>query len=44
MYLSICVINAEKPLTLSQSIEKLQHFEINFDRKKSTQTSNIWQI
>jgi hypothetical protein len=27
------VTNAEKPLTLSQSLEKLQHFEINFDGK-----------
>jgi 3-methyladenine DNA glycosylase Tag len=26
--------NAEKLLTLSQSIEKLQHFEISFDGKK----------
>jgi hypothetical protein len=27
------VTNAEKPLTLSQSLEKFQHFEINFDGK-----------
>jgi hypothetical protein len=26
-------MNAEEPLTLSQSIEKLQHFEISFDGK-----------
>jgi hypothetical protein len=29
------VTNAEKPLTLSQFIEKLQHFEISFDGKKN---------
>jgi hypothetical protein len=28
-------------LTLSQSIEKLQHFEINFDGKKLTQNSEF---
>jgi hypothetical protein len=31
-------------LTLSESIEKLQHFEINFDGKKSTQNSDFWHF
>jgi hypothetical protein len=29
------VTHAEKPLTLSQSIVMLQHFEISFDGKKT---------
>jgi hypothetical protein len=32
---SYCVTNAEKPFTLSQSIEKLQHFKISFDGKSN---------
>jgi hypothetical protein len=35
--------NAEKLFTLSQSIEKLQHFEISFDGK-TTQNSDFWQF
>jgi hypothetical protein len=34
-------------LTLSQSIEKLQHFEINFDEKKQQkkpQNIDFWQF
>jgi hypothetical protein len=38
------VTNVEKRLTLSESIEKLQHFEINFERKKSMQNSDFWQF
>jgi hypothetical protein len=34
--------DAEKPFTLSQFIEKLQHFEISFDKKK--QNSDFWQF
>jgi hypothetical protein len=34
---------AEKPLTLSQTNEKLQHFEISFDRKNQRKIL-IWQF
>jgi hypothetical protein len=33
--LIVCVTNAEKPLTPSQSIEKWQYFEISFDGKNN---------
>jgi hypothetical protein len=32
---------AEKPFTLSQFIEKLQHFEISFDGKKTMRNSDF---
>jgi hypothetical protein len=35
--------NAEKPLSMSQCIENLQHFEIRFDGK-STQNIDIWHL
>jgi hypothetical protein len=33
-----------KPFTLSQFIEKLQHFEISFDGKKTMQKNDFWQF
>jgi hypothetical protein len=36
--------NTATHLTLSQSTEKLQQFEISFDGKKSAQSNDFWQF
>jgi hypothetical protein len=36
-----CTTKSEKPLTLSQSIEKLYHFDISVLMEKSTQNSDF---